>query len=342
MVSILKISNRAVGDGCPVFIVAEAGINHNGDINKAKQLIAAAAKCGADAVKFQTHLAEKEMVKTQITADYVGEPIFDLIKRVELSKAEHVELRDYAREKGIIFFSTPFSKEAADLLEEIKVPVFKIGSGEMTNLPLVEYIASKGKPMIVSTGMSTFAEIKETVNLLKRKKVKFALLHCTSTYPTAYEDVNLGVIKKLKEKFSVPVGLSDHSTGIYIAYAAAALGACIIEKHFTVSRNWPGPDQKASIEPHELAELVKGVRAIEKALGSSKRVIEGEKPVQAFARESVVALVDIKKGTRIKKDMVWTKRPGTGIPAKELKNIVGKKAARDIKKDTLLAWEDIK
>lgn len=337
----IKIGSRIVGDGQPVFIVAEAGINHNGDLNKAKQLIAAAAECGADAVKFQTHLAEKEMLKSQITADYVGEPIFDLIKRMELDKAGHIELMDYARERGIIFFSTPFSKEAADLLEEIKVPVFKIGSGEITNLPLVEYIANKGKPMIVSTGMSTLAEIKKTVDLLKRKKAKFVLLHCTSTYPTTYEDVALGAIKKLKEKFSVPVGLSDHSIGIYTALGAVALGACIIEKHFTLSRDWPGPDQKASIEPHELAELVRGVRAIEKALGSSKRVIVAEKPVQAFARESVVALVNIKKGMTIKKDMIWVKRPGTGIPAKELKNILGRKAARDIKKDTLLTWKEI-
>lgn len=338
----IKIGGKVVGNGRPIFIVAEAGINHNGDIEKAKQLIAAAAECGADAVKFQTHLATKEMVKSNITADYVGEPVFDLIKRVELSKADHLKLMDYARKKNIIFFSTSFSREAADLLEEIKVPVFKIGSGEMTNLPLVEYIANKDKPMIVSTGMSNLVEVKQTVDLLKRKKVKFALLHCTSTYPTAYEDVNLGVIKKLKEKFLVPVGLSDHSIGIYTALGAAALGACIIEKHFTISRGWPGPDQKASIEPQELAELVRGVRAIEKALGSSKKVIAAEKPVRAFARESVVVLVDIKKGTKIKDDMVWTKRPGTGIPAKYLKKVVGKKARRDIKKDTMLTWKDLK
>jgi len=281
------------------------------------------------------------MVKSEITADYVGGPIFDLIKRVELSKADHEKLMNHAKKKGILFLSTPFSKEAVDLLDELGVPAFKIGSGEMTNLPLVEYIASKGKPMIVSMGMSTLAEIKETVDLLKRKKVKFALLHCTSTYPTAYEDINLGFMKKLEKEFSVPIGLSDHSIGIYTALGAVALGACIIEKHFTISRNWPGPDQKVSIEPQELAELVRGVRAIEKALGTSKKVLVAEKPVQAFARESVVALVDIKKGSTIKKNMIWTKRPGTGIPAKEFNKVLGKKARIDIKKDRLIKWDDL-
>jgi len=321
--------------------VAEAGINHNGDFEKAKQLIDAAAECGADAVKFQTHLAEKEMVKSEITADYVGEPIFDLIKRVELNKADHKNLINHAKERGILFLSTPFSREAVDLLEELGVLAFKVGSGEMTNLPLVEYIADKGKPMIVSTGMSTIAEIKETVNLLKRKKAEFALLHCTSTYPTAYEDVNLGFMKKLEKAFSVPVGLSDHSVGIYTALGAVALGACIIEKHFTISRNWPGPDQKASIEPQELAELVRGVRAIEKALGSSKKVLEAEKRIQAFARESVVALADIKKGSTIERSMIWTKRPGTGIPAKEFNKVLGKKTRIDIKKGELIKWDDL-
>ena len=341
MMATIRMGDRVVGNGQPVFIVAEAGINHNGNIEKAKELIDAAAECGADAVKFQTHIAEKEMLKTQITADYIGESIYDLIKRMELSREYHLELMDYARKRGIIFFSTPFSKEAADLLDALGVPVFKIGSGEMTNLPLVAHIAGKRKPIIISTGMSTMEEIDETVRLLKSKNAEFVLMHCTSTYPTKYEDVALGVMQKLKERFGVPVGLSDHSVGIYTALAAVALGACVVEKHFTISRDWPGPDQKASIEPSELRELVKGVRAIEKAMGSTKRVIADEVPVQAFARESVVAVADIRKGEIIGSGMVWVKRPGTGIPAKELDKIIGRKAARDIQNDTLLAWDDI-
>lgn len=334
----IKISGKMVGDGELPFIIAEAGINHNGDVSLAKKMIKEAAKVGADAIKFQTHIADKEMVETSITADYIGESIFNLIKRMELSKDDHIELIDYSNQNGIIFLSTPFSKEAVDLLYELGVPAFKIGSGELTNLPLIEYIAKKGKPIILSTGMSSMDEIEESVSLIKKYNDELILMQCTSTYPTKYEDVNLGVIRILREKFNIPIGLSDHSTGIYTALGAVALGACMIEKHFTLSRDLPGPDQKASIEPDELAELVTGSNAIFRALGTNKKVIDDELPVQQFARESVVSVVDIPEGTVITGSMVTVKRPGTGIPAKDLNKVIGKKTKTAIKKNSLINW----
>lgn len=337
----IKIGKKLIGDKCPVFVIAEAGINHNGDIEKAMLLIDGAAKCGADAVKFQTHLPEKEMLKDAFTADYVGDSLFDILKKVELSKEDHIKLKEHAEEKGILFLSTPFSREAADLLEEINVQAYKVGSGEMTNLPLIEHIAKKGKPMFISTGMSIFEEIKETVDLIKKFNNNLIILHCTSSYPTKYEDVNLRVIEKLRGEFKTPVGLSDHSLGIYTSLAAVVLGACVVEKHFTISREWPGPDQKVSIEPGELKDLVDGVRAIKKALGGIKKINDDEIPVKEMARESVVSLVDIPQGTAIEANMVWVKRPGTGIPAKELNNIIGKKAKQYIKADQLILWNDI-
>lgn len=342
MLKKIEISDRIIiGENEPVFIIAEAGINHNGDISLAKKMIIEAAKAGAGAIKFQTHIADKEMVESSITADYVGESIFGLIKRMELSKEEHKKLMDCSKKNDILFLSTPFCKEAVDLLDELEVPAFKIGSGELTNLSLLEYIAKKGKPIILSTGMSSINEIEDSVNLIKKYNDKLILMQCTSTYPTKYEDVNLGVIRILKEKFGVPIGLSDHSTGIYTALGAVALGACIIEKHFTLSRELPGPDQKASIEPDELAELVTGADAIFKALGTNKKVIDEEIPVQKFARESIVSSMDIPEETIIMKTMVTVKRPGTGIPAKDINKVVGKRTKKAIKKNSILAWDDL-
>ncbi len=337
----ITIAGKKIGKGNPCFIIAEAGINHNGDLEQAKKLVEEAKNAGADAIKFQTHLPEKEMLRDNFSGGHIGESLFDLLKRLELSKDDHIALRNYAKEKGIIFMSTPFSKEAADLLEEVGVPAYKVGSGEMTNHPLLRHIAEKRKPMILSTGMSTIEEIEETVNFVKGINDEIAILHCTSTYPTKYEDVNLRVIEKLAQKFEIPVGLSDHSIGIYTALAAVALGGSIIEKHFTTDRELSGPDQKASINPAELKELVKGTRAIEKALGSEKKVIDDEKPIQDIARESVVTIADIPTGTVISKELVWVKRPGTGIPAKELEKVIGKKAKKDIKIDTVIKWDDL-
>lgn len=337
----IKLNDRMLGEAEPCFIIAEAGINHNGDIQLAKKLIDEAKNAGADAIKFQTHIPDKEMLKEGFTADYVGESLFDLLKSVELSKEDHIELKNHASDVGILFLSTPFSVEAVDLLEQLNIPLYKIGSGELTNLPLLEYVAKKGKPMIISTGMSTFKEIKDTTNFVKRFNIDIILMHCTSTYPAKYEDLNLNVIEKLRNELNIPIGLSDHSSGIYTSLAAIVLGACVIEKHFTVDKTLPGPDQKASITPKELKELVKGIRAIEQALGSEKIVTKEESDIQKMARESVVSLVDIPKGTVIKKYMVWVKRPGIGIPAKYLNEVIGKQAAQNIKFNEVIKWEDL-
>lgn len=336
----IKVGDRWVGNGEPCFIIAEAGINHNGDMELAKRMIDAAKDAGADAIKFQTHMAEKEMLEGELTAEYIGEPIFDLIKRMELSVEQHKDLMEYCKQRGITFLSTGYCREAYDLLDELGVSAFKIGSGEVTNLPLLKHIAKKSKPMIVSTGMTTLEELRPSIELIKRLNGNIVLLQCTSTYPTKYEDVQLKGIEQLRKEFGVPVGLSDHSVGIFIPLAAVALEACIIEKHFTMDRNLPGPDQKASIEPKELEELVKGVRAIESAMRKAKTVIEGERDVQNFARESVVSMVDIPTETVITNGMVFVKRPGTGIPAKDLDKVIGRKTKVPIKKNTLIKWGD--
>ncbi|MFQ5960426.1 MAG: N-acetylneuraminate synthase family protein [Candidatus Methylomirabilales bacterium] len=335
------IGNRCVSDAHPVFVIAEAGINHNGDMVKARELVAAAAECGADAVKFQTHLPEKEMLRDGETASYVGESLFDLLKRVELSLEQHRELKAEAEWRRILYLSTPFSREAADLLEDLGVLAFKIGSGEMTNWPLLRHVARKGKPVILSSGMSTLEEVAGSVAVVTELNEDLILMQCTSTYPARYEDVNLGVIRIYRERFDVPVGLSDHSPGIYTAVGAVAMGACVLEKHFTLDRRWPGPDQKASIEPQELSELVRGARAVKAAMGDAKEVLPEEVAVQRMARESVVALTDLLPDTVITQEVVWVKRPGTGIPARDLERVIGQRVKRPVRANTLLTWEDL-
>jgi N-acetylneuraminate synthase len=286
-------------------------------------------------------LPEFEMLKGGATAAYVGESLFDLLTRTALSKDGHLQMQELAKRKGIVFLSTPFSREAADYLDSIGVPAFKTGSGELTNIPLQRHIARKGKPMIVSTGMSTPEEIDATVRALDEEHARFALMHCTSTYPTPFEHVQLGCIAGLQSKYGVPVGFSDHTLGTAISLAAVAAGANIFEKHFTASRSLPGPDQQGSMEPKELETLVKDIRAIEKSLGAAKKIQPGEQDVRDMALHSVVSIRDIPAGATIAKDDVWVKRPGTGIPARQLPDIIGKTAKRAIAKDTLLRFEDI-
>jgi sialic acid synthase SpsE len=338
----IKINDRIIGKNYQPFVIAEVGVNHNGEIETAKKLALLAKKAGADAVKFQYHIPEKEMLKEVPHSLNFDKPLWEILEETNLTLEEQIEIKNYCDNIGIIYLCTPFSREAADILdEEVGVAAFKIGSGELTNLPLMKHIAKKCKPMIVSTGMSTIEEIKETADFLKKQNAQFVLMHCTSEYPAKYEDVNLKLIPKYIEMFQVPVGLSDHSQGIYTALGSVALGASLLEKHFTLNRMQKGPDHKVSIEPNELTELVEGVNAIYKALGETKKILEEEKPIIAWARESVVSLVDIKQGTTITEDAVWVKRPGTGIPAKYLEKIIGMKTKRDIPKDTLLRWEDL-
>jgi sialic acid synthase SpsE len=335
---------RIVDETQPPVVVAEAGINHNGDLELARQLVRRAAACGADAIKFQTHLPEFEMKREVPTAGYVGEPLFDLLSRMVLSRAQHQELISLAESLNIQFLSTPFSREAADLLDGLGVPLFKIGSGEATNIPLLRHIAAKGKPMIISSGMTSLEELKETVAEVRKVNPRLVLMHCTSTYPTAYHDVRLRAIGLLRAEFpGLPIGLSDHSRGVYTALAAVALGARVIEKHFTGSRSWPGPDQQVSIEPSELADLTSGVRAVHESLQvGGKQVLPAEVEVQAMARESVIAIADIAAGECFTADNIWVKRPGTGIPAREYSRVLGKRAARNLRRDTLLSFQDIR
>jgi sialic acid synthase SpsE len=337
----LRIGDRMVGSGHPCFVIAEAGINHNGDPRLAAELVEAAAAAGADAIKFQTHFPEHEMLRDGATASYVGESLFDLLTRTALTREAHVELQTLAAKNGITFLSTPFSREAADFLETIGVPAFKTGSGELTNAPLQQHIARKHKPMIISTGMSTPEEIDQTVRTVSQEGAPFALMHCTSTYPTPYEHVQLGCITWLQNLYHVPVGFSDHTLGSYIALAAVAKGANLFEKHFTTSRGLPGPDQQGSMEPAELADLVRGIRAIEQAAGATKTIQPGEQDVRNMAHHSVVTIHEIAAGAAIRADDVWAKRPGTGIPARQIGEVIGRTAKQRIEKDRLIRWSDL-
>jgi N-acetylneuraminate synthase len=339
----IRIGNHPVGDGHPPFVVAEVGINHNGDVTLAKLMVRAAKAAGAHCIKFQTHLTSREMIHSNMTpGDISTEPLWDIIRRCELTAVEEREVKQLCDELGILFLSTPFSREAADRLDELGVPAYKIGSGEITNLPLIEHVARKGKPMIVSTGMTELDEVEETVNLIESYGVPLILLQCTSTYPTAYADVKLGAIPVLRDRFGCPVGLSDHSVGIYTALGAVAKGACVLEKHFTISRVWPGPDQALSIEPHELRDLVRGAAAIYQALGAEKTIIEKERPVIGFARASVVVVTPVAAGELLTDANIWVKRPADGeIAAKEFRKVLGKVAKVAMAPDHQVRWSEI-
>ena len=343
----VQIGDRLIGDGEPCFIVAEIGVNHNGNVKLAKKLIDEATKAGVDAVKFQTFKAENVVTQRAGKAEYQKtseeESQHKMLKRLELSEEDFKELAHYAKEKNIMFLSSPFDKESVDLLYELDVPAFKIGSGEITNFPLLKYIAKKGKPIILSTGMATLGEVEEAVKIIRSNGAEdIVLLHCVTSYPAKVEDVNLRAIKTLECAFKLPVGFSDHTLEITIPIAAVAFGAAVIEKHFTLDRNLPGPDHRASLEPHELREMVKAIRDVEKALGDGiKKPTPEEEKIKKVLRKSIVAKKDMPKGTIITRDMVGIKRPGTGIPPKYIKKIIGAKVKEDIGKDEIIRWDDV-
>lgn len=344
MKKFVKIKNRIIGEGYPPFVIAEACINHQGDINIAEKMVHIAHQMGADCIKFQIHVLENEMLRDAPQSNNFDEPLWDTLEKTNLSLQEHIRLKKLCERLGILYLCTPFSRDGADLIEGINVDFFKTGSGELTNLPLIEHIAKKGKPMIVSTGMCLIEEIWETVNLIKGIGTPFILMHCVSAYPTPYERVNLGLIPYYRKEFAVAVGLSDHSQGIYTALGAVALGACVLEKHFTLDRTQKGPDQASSIEPNELGELVRGAKAIYSALGSERKIFPEEKQIVAWARESVISESDIPKGTTITKDMVWVKRPGPVadvVSARDLNKVIGKVSKRDIAKGVQIKWSDL-
>lgn len=335
----VKIVDRNIGDGEPCFIIAEAGVNHNGDINLAKKLIDTAKDAGADAVKFQTFKAEGVVTKDASIADYAKKNIgkdlkqIDMIKGFELKYEDFEVLKEYCDKKEIMFLSTPHSFDAIDFLEPL-VPVYKIGSGDLTNLPFLKRIATKRKPIILSTGMATLGEIEEALRIIKKNGCKeIILLHCVTNYPTRIEDANLKAMQTLKCAFKLPTGFSDHTLGITVPIAAVALGAAVVEKHFTLDKTLPGPDHKASLEPNELKEMVKAIKDVEKILGDGiKKPTKEEEEIKKVARKSIVAKVDIPEGTIITENMLDVKRPGTGIEPKYMERIIGASVKGNIKR----------
>ena len=332
------------------FIIAEAGVNHNGDLKIAKKLIDAAANAGADAVKFQTFSADRLVTKNAPKANYQNETTdknesqYEMLKKLELSFEEHKFLKKYCEEINILFLSTPFDFESVDLLEKLEVELYKVGSGDLTNIPLLKYIAEKNKPMIVSTGMSNLAEVEEAVKVVKETgNNELILLHCVSNYPAKYENVNLKAMNTLKTAFNVKVGYSDHTPGIEVPIAAVAMGAKVIEKHFTLDKTMEGPDHNASLSSKELKEMVSNIRYVESALGSGiKKPQDSEKNNKKVSRKSLTAARNLKKGDKISKKDIDIKRPGTGISPKFIDEIVGSVLLGNIKLNDLLKWSDFK
>lgn len=314
------------------FIIAEAGVNHNGSLDIACQLVDAAAEAGADAVKFQTFRAEKLATASAPKAAYQQdntdpqESQLEMLRGLELSESDHVALIARAKARGILFLSTPFDEESSDLLERLSVPAFKLPSGEVTNLPLIAHIAAKRLPIFLSTGMATLDEVREAVECIRANdSPELVLLQCVSNYPAAPEDVNLRAMATMGAEFSCPVGYSDHTLGNAVTFAAVGLGARVIEKHFTLSRSMPGPDHQASLEPRELCELVAGIRAVEAALGDGiKKPAPSEANTAAVARKSVIALRSLAPGQAIIGEDLAIMRPGTGLPPKLRDWAIGK------------------
>jgi N,N'-diacetyllegionaminate synthase len=342
-----EIAGRSVGSGAPCFIIAEAGVNHNGDLARALELVDGAAAARADAVKFQTfdadRLATHDAPKAQYQLETTGgaESQRDMLRRLQLSPDDHRALIARCAQGGIVFLSTPFDEESADLLASLGVPAYKTPSGELTNLPYLAHVARLGKPVIASTGMATLAEVESAVETLASNGCReLALLQCVSNYPAAPADVNLRAMETLERTFGVPVGYSDHTDGLTIALAAAARGAAVIEKHFTLDRSLPGPDHRASLEPGELETLVRGIRTIESALGDGrKEPAASERDTAAVARKSLVTACDIAPGERLTEAHVVAKRPGTGLAPALRDRVIGRSARVAIAAGTLLEWE---
>ncbi|MBN2065808.1 MAG: N-acetylneuraminate synthase [Candidatus Thermoplasmatota archaeon] len=344
----IKIGTSTIGVNEPCFIIAEAGINHNGDIRLAKRLVDHAAEAGADAVKFQTFTPENMVTSSAGLVPYqkkgaqVKKTQVDLLKRVTLTDTEFISLKTYCDQKKIIFLSTPHSFDAIDFLEKL-VPAYKFGSGDVTNIPALTYAAKKGKPMILGTGMSTLDEVKRAVTAIQSEgNNRIVALHCTTNYPCPLHGVNLQAMVTMKEELDCLIGYSDHTAGILVPALAVALGACVIEKHLTLDKSLPGPDHTASLEPQELAEMICEIRNVEKALGSrEKKPTASEKSMMEFVRKSIVAERDIAKGTVLTKEMLAIKRPGTGMAPELLQTIIGKRTVKSIAKDEVIQPEMI-
>ena len=328
-----------------VFIIAEAGVNHNGSLKLAQKMIFKAGEAGADAIKFQTFKSERLVSTFAEKAAYqikntgnINESQLEMVKKLELSFDDFRELQDFSKEKDIQFLSTPFDLESIDFLNQLDMPFWKLPSGEVTNYPYLVKIAQTHKNIVMSTGMCTLDEIDEALAVLRENGAgKISLLHCNTEYPTPMEDVNLKAMSTLKKTFDTPIGYSDHTKGIEVPIAAVAMGATIIEKHFTLDRNMEGPDHKASLEPSELKAMVQAIRNIEKAIGTGdKKPTRSEIKNMAIARKSIVASQPIKKGEVFTEQNITTKRPGTGISAMRWRQVLGQKATRDFAEDELI------
>jgi len=340
----IRIANKSVGPEDPCFIIAEAGVNHNGDINLAKKLIDIASGAEVDAVKFQTFKAEDLVQRDLKLVTYQKENIrrdetqYDMLKRLELSLDDFRELKSYCDKKGIIFLSTLHTND--DILEFMDnlLPAFKVGSGDLTNHIFLEKLAKKKKPILLGTGMATIEEVIEAQNVIKDNgNDQIIILHATSNYPCPLDEVNLNAIKTMQNKLNCLVGYSDHTEGILVAVLAVAFGAVVIEKHFTLNKNLPGPDHKASLSPTELKNMTEAIRNAESAMGKfDKNPVKSEKELMKFARKSLIAKTFIKKGTVINESMIAIKRPGTGLKPSKFYSIIGKRTIQDIKQDEIL------
>jgi N,N'-diacetyllegionaminate synthase len=341
-----RLGDRVIGAGAPTFVIAEAGVNHNGDAALAHRLVGEAATAGADAVKFQTFRAADLVTRAAPKAAYQRETTGgdggqrEMLARLELPAEAFAALRDESARRGLVFFSSPFDEASVDLLAALGVALFKIPSGEITNLGYLRHVAAKRRPIILSTGMSTLEEIAAAVDAIRRAgDPPLALLQCVSAYPAPAEETNLRAMDTLRDRFGCPVGLSDHTTGIEVSIAAVARGAAIIEKHFTVDKTLPGPDHRASLDAAELAALVRSIRRVEAALGDGdKRPMPSEADTRRVARKSLVAARPIERGEKITREMIAVKRPGTGISPADLERAIGRTTARPLATDEVIDW----
>jgi len=344
---LIEIADRQIGAGQPCFVIAEAGVNHNGDAKMAHRLVDVAADAGADAVKFQTFKAERLVTASAPKAEYqkkatgAGESQLEMLKRLELPVALHRELIEHCRQRNLQFLSTPFEEESADALIGLGLQLLKIPSGEITNLPFLEHVSKAGIPVILSTGMASLGEVERATEIFSEAGNRnVVLLHCVSSYPAAPADCNLRAMRTLEVAFGLPVGFSDHTLGIEVALGAVALGASVIEKHFTLDRNLPGPDHQASLEPDGLKALVRGIRLIESALGDGRKArAASEQNTAAVARKSIVANHDIPAGKHIDRQMIALRRPGTGLPSNMLPFVLGKAPRLFVPAGTVITLE---
>lgn len=349
MVSVdgVSIAGRPIGPEHPCLVIAEAGVNHNGDLDLARRLVDMAAEAGADAVKFQTFKAERLVTSGAQKAEYqrrhtsATESQFDMLRRLELTSDAHRELQARCRARNVLFLSTPFDEDSADFLESLDVPAFKIPSGEITNLSFVAHVARKRRPMIVSTGMAYLHEVEAAVRTIRETgNSDIVLLHCVSNYPAAPGDANLRAMHTMAATFGLPVGYSDHTEGIEVALAAAVLGACVVEKHLTLDRALPGPDHQASLEPGEMKAMVRGIRIVQEALGHGrKEPAASEAAIAQVARRSLVAARDLVAGTMLAEGDIAVRRPGTGLPPARRADLVGRAVRVDVKAGTPLVPE---